>query len=359
MSDDRTPRPGRLLPGRRIRRSLGRGAAARLARRLPLLRRQPPDRRRRPRSLGRLGAPRLDRRAQLTGGGELRQHPQARLVLRAGRGGEDDELLGEVLGGEDLAVEREQRRPAGARSASASRPACHLVALPQRRRTPRSRPAGARPARRLGVLAGAARGRRAATATWIGASASWSSSGWMPRAAGIGEPAVDQCCAAGRCSRSGRRRAPRPGVLAQRHAEVGDDLRGRVELVEHAQQPRAGMVGAKRPRRRRVAGEREQVVALVLREAQRARQRGRPSAPRAASRAAAPGARRSRSTCGPARRPPRGAAGRAPPRPGARPTSSGCSAVAPAPQEVGQSVAIHVPSMQGAPRRIQGQPVPG
>ena len=48
MSRARTPRPGRLLPRRRLRRSLGRSSAARLAHRLPLLRRQPPDRRRRP-----------------------------------------------------------------------------------------------------------------------------------------------------------------------------------------------------------------------------------------------------------------------------------------------------------------------
>ena len=64
-------------------------------------------------------------------------------------------------------------------------------------------------------------------------------------------------------------------VLAQRHAEVGDDHRGRaVDLFEHPQEARARLVAAHRGRRRVVAGEGEEVVALDLVEPQREGQRG-------------------------------------------------------------------------------------
>jgi len=89
----------------------------------------------------------------------------------------------------------------------------------------------------------------------------------------LGEPPVDHA-------------APQPGVaglhadkrlgqlvLTQGHAEIGHDLCGGVEAVEHAQQPRARMVCAKRAGRGGVPGEREEVVALVLVEPQGAGER--------------------------------------------------------------------------------------
>ena len=70
------------------------------------------------------------------------------------------------------------------------------------------------------------------------------------------------------------------------------------------------------------------MVALVLREPQRAGDRGRPSTPTAATRGAARAACRSRSTCSPARRPPRAAGprcGGARPRAGRRPSGRSAS----------------------------------
>ena len=62
-------------------------------------------------------------------------------------------------------------------------------------------------------------------------------------------------------------------VLHERHAEVGHHLGGRVEPVEHAHQRRVDVLGPPRPRGRRLAGQAEQVVALVQAEPQPARER--------------------------------------------------------------------------------------
>ena len=98
--------------------------------------------------------------------------------------------------------------------------------------------------------------------------------GMDPALGRLGEPPVDEA-------------APQPGmprlhaherlgqrVLGERHAQVGGDLRRACELLEHAQQLRAGVVGPAGAYRRGVPSELEQVVALVRREAQRPRQRG-------------------------------------------------------------------------------------
>ena len=116
----------------------------------------------------------------------------------------------------------------------------------------------------------------------------------LPREAaallGVGEPAVEGLRARPLYSVSDAQQRLGERVLHERHAEVGDDLGGRVEPVEDAQQRGADVVGAEAARRRGVAGELEEVVALVLGEAQRAGERadrllGGPRAARCSSRA--------------------------------------------------------------------------
>ena len=82
-------------------------------------------------------------------------------VLAAGGGGEDDEALGLVLGGEDLAVERDQRRSSGGRCACGCRGGRRPGARPRGGRTRGSRRGAGRPARALRRPRGRGRGRRA------------------------------------------------------------------------------------------------------------------------------------------------------------------------------------------------------
>ena len=92
---------------------------------------------------------------------------------------------------------------------------------------------------------------------------------------GVGEPAVaDAARRAGVAGRVTGEGDPQRG-LAQRLAQLGDDLGGGVgEAVEDAQQAGADVLAGRAPRRRVVPGEPEQVVALVEREVQSLRDRG-------------------------------------------------------------------------------------
>ena len=171
----------------------------------------------------------------------------------------------------------------------------------------------------------------------------------------VGEPLGDDV-AAGKGAQQGLGKR----VLPQHGAEVVGDLGGRVEPVEHAHQRGADVAGAVPARRRDVAGELEEMVALVLREPQRAGDRGH---------------HRLRRTRAAALLEPRVEVGRharqrgdllapqsrgSPARAGAEADVLRPQRLTAAAQEVGESVAVHgFASIERSAAGIQGRVVPG
>jgi NAD(P)-dependent dehydrogenase (short-subunit alcohol dehydrogenase family) len=194
-------------------------------------------------------------------------------VLGSWRRGEDDQLLGLVLRCQNLTVERDQADDRMQDALARVGANGDLVPLPELGEL-------AAPAAELvdeldgfAVVGALAVGR----AQTRGVAARVELMVCLRKAAallGIGEPAVDD--AALGTGMPGLHAEQRLGerVLPERHAKVGDDLRRRVEHVEHAYQGRAHVVRPVTTRRGHVPSEPEEVVALILCESQRASDRG-------------------------------------------------------------------------------------
>ena len=86
------------------------------------------------------------------------------------------------------------------------------------------------------------------------------------------EPAVHH--AACEPGAAGLHPADRPGegILSQRHAEIRNNLCRRIEVIEEPHHTRTEHVTAAGAQRRLVSGKPEEVIALVMREAQRQRE---------------------------------------------------------------------------------------
>ncbi len=139
-------------------------------------------------------------------------------------------------------------------------------------------------------------------------------------------------------------------VLRERVADVGDYDRRRLDGVEHAHQRRADVAAAVGARRRRVAGEQEEVVAFVDRQPQAARERAqqllgglRPALLLQPREVVGRHAGQRRDLLAPQAR-------RAAARPGAEADVLGPQRLAAAAQEVGELSAVHHSSMP-APTR--------